>query len=172
MPADIPLDSPPKGRLYAALMEQLPSRHLFDLTMETNTPLDLGACPTGGRRLITVRGGEFIGQRARGRVIGEGASDLLVLRANGSFQQDVRIVLRTHDDALILMTYRGIRHASPEIMERLARGEDVSSDQYYLRTAPFFETAAPAYSWLNDIVAVAHGERRSGGVSYRVFEIL
>ena len=102
----------------------------------------------------------------------QASSDLLLVRADGSFQQDVRLILRTDDGALILITYRGIRHASPEVSARIARGERVTPSDYYLRTAPFFETSAPKYAWLNKIVSVAIGERQSDGVTYEVFEIL
>jgi hypothetical protein len=84
----------------------------------------------------------------------------------------VRLLLRTDDDALILMTYRGVRHASQEVSARLARGEAVAPTDYYLRTAPFFETSSPRYEWLNKIVSVGVGERTADGVEYEVFEIL
>ena len=70
------------------------------------------------------------------------------------------------------MTYRGVRHGPPEVLARMARGESVEPSEYYFRTAPFFETAAPKYAWLNVIVSVGIGERRPDGVLYRVFEIL
>jgi Protein of unknown function (DUF3237) len=35
-----------------------------------------------------------------------------------------------------------------------------------------FETAAPAYAWLNDIVAVGTGHREASGPVYSVFELL
>lgn len=82
------------------------------------------------------------------------------------------MLLRTDDGALILMTYRGVRHASPDINARIARGESVAPSAYYLRTAPFFETSSPRYVWLNKIVSVGIGERRPEGVTYEVFEIL
>jgi hypothetical protein len=91
---------------------------------------------------------------------------------DGSSQQDVRLILRTDDGILILMTYRGVRHASAEISARIARGERVAAPGYYLRTAPFFETSSSKYAWLNKIVSVAVGKRQSDGVSYDVFEIL
>ena len=40
-----------------------------------------------------------------------------------------------------------------QVRERLASGEPVTADEYYLRTAPFFETAAPEYAWLNTIIS-------------------
>lgn len=70
------------------------------------------------------------------------------------------------------MTYRGVRRSSPVVDERLARGEAVDPSEYYLRTTPYFETAAPPHAWLNQIVAVAQGGRRAGGVEYDVFEVL
>jgi Protein of unknown function (DUF3237) len=82
------------------------------------------------------------------------------------------MVLRTDDGTLILMTYRGVRHASAEVNERIARGERVAASDYYLRTAPFFETSSPKYAWLNKIVTIGVGERRPDIVVYEVFEIL
>jgi hypothetical protein len=153
-------------------MSDLKSRRLFTLSINLHPTLELGATPAGQRRVVPVAGGRFEGDRLRGEILAQAGSDLLLTRADGSFQQDVRLVLRTQDDALILMTYRGVRHASPEVSSRLARGEQVPSSEYYLRTAPFFETSAPAYRWLNLIVAIGVGARGSNGVIYEVFEIL
>ena len=152
-------------------MMELRSQHLFDITMRLRTAVALGDCPAGERRVVTIADGEFSGERLRGVVLGDGASDLLVRRADGSLQQDVRLLLRTDDRALILMTYRGIRHSSPDVAARLARGEVVVPYEYYLRTAPFFETSAPRYAWLNCIVAVAVGAREPSAVRYHVFEV-
>ena len=153
-------------------MSELKSKHLFDLTLQLHPIIELGATPAGERRIVTVSGGQFTGERLRGEVLSHAGSDLLLGRTDGSFQQDVRLALRTDDGAVILMTYRGVRHSSPEVNARMARGESVAPSEYYLRTAPFFETAAPKYAWLNVIVSVGIGERRSGEVLYRVFEIL
>jgi len=122
--------------------------------------------------VFTVSGGEFIGDRLRGEVLSQAGSDLLLVRADGSSQQDVRLILRTDDEALILMTYRGVRHASPEVNARIAGGAWVAASDYYLRTAPFFETSSPNYAWLNKIVSIGIGERQPDGVRYDVFEIL
>jgi len=151
---------------------ELKSRHLFTITMKLPPTLELGGTPAGTRRVFTVSGGQFMGERLRGEVLPQGGSDLLLVRADGSSQQDVRLLLRTDDGELILMTYRGVRHASPEVTARIARGEQVAPSDYYLRTAPFFETSSTKYSWLNKIVSVGIGERQPDGVTYEVFEIL
>jgi hypothetical protein len=153
-------------------MPELQSRHLFTITMKLPPTLDLGDTPAGNRRIFTVSGGQFAGERLRGEVLPQASSDLLLLRADRSYQQDVRLILRTVDSALILMTYRGVRHASAEVDARVARGERVAPTDYYLRTAPFFETSSADYAWLNKIVSIGVGEREPDGVKYEVFEIL
>jgi hypothetical protein len=62
--------------------------------------------------------------------------------------------LRTDDRALIYVQNRGVRHGPPEVLAALAKGQAVSPDRYYMRTTPIFESAAPRYGWLNDLVAV------------------
>ena len=42
----------------------------------------------------------------------------------------------------------------------------------YLRNTPNFETASEKYDWLNRIVAVGVGRRRSDHAAYEVFQIL
>jgi hypothetical protein len=140
--------------------------------MKLKPTLELGNTPAGNRRVFTVSGGEFAGDRLRGEVLPQASSDLLLVRGDGSSQHDVRLILRTDDGALILMTYRGVRHASPEINTRIAHGEQVAASDYYLRTAPFFETSSSKYTWLNKIVSVAVGTRLADGVMYEIFEIL
>lgn len=153
-------------------MKELRSLPLFNITMKLPPPLELGETPAGKRRVFTVAGGTFAGDRLRGEVLAEGGSDLLLVRADDSRQQDVRLLLRTDDGALILMTYRGVFHAPAEVNARMARGEVVAPPEYYLRTAPFFETSSPTYAWLNKIVSIAIGERTPDRVTYEVFEIL
>ncbi len=65
-----------------------------------------------------------------------------------------------------------MRHASADVNARIARGEAVAPSDYYLRTAPFFETSSPGYAWLNKVGSIAIGERTPDGVTYEVFEIL
>jgi len=150
----------------------LESRPLFTLRIDLHPGQMVGATPLGDRRVVPFSGGELVGERIRGRVLPFAGADWLLQRRDGALQQDVRLTLETEDGALILMSYRGVRHASPEVSARLARGEDVAADEYYLRTAPFFETADERYAWLNLIVSVAKGRRAGGSVIYDVFEIL
>lgn len=151
---------------------ELRSQLLFTLTITLHPIQEVGVTPLGQRRIVPVSGGTFDGARLRGTVLPLAGADWLLMRSDGVFQQDVRLMLQSDDGALIGMSYRGVRHASGDVSARLARGEHVDPSEYYLRTAPFFETAAPRYAWLNNIVSVGVGERLPDGVIYTVFEIL
>ena len=153
-------------------MPELKSRHLFTMTIQLHPMEDLGTTPAGRRRVFPVSGGSFEGERVRGSILPIIGSDLLLTRPDGSSNQDVRLLLKTDDGALVLMTYRGVRHAPAEVDARLARGERVGASEYYLRTTPFFETSSENYSWFNRIVTVGVGERTPNGVVYEIFEIL
>ena len=97
----------------------------------------------------------------------------MLIRPDGVLEQDVRITLKTDDDALIYVRYVGIRHGSSEVMARLMQGETVDPSEYYFRVAPMFETGVERYAWLNNILAVGVGERRPPNmVRYSIFEIL
>lgn len=153
-------------------MAELQWRPLFTVRIELHPIQEVGQTPVGYRRVFPVSGGSFEGERLRGSILPHAGSDWLVRRADGASQQDVRLTLETDDGALILMSYRGVRHSSPDVAAKLARGEPVEKSEYYLRTVPFFETASTRYAWLNTIVSVGVGERLSTSVAYEVFEVL
>jgi len=62
-----------------------------------------------------------------------------------------------------------VRHGSPEVLARLARGEDVDPSEYTFRTATQIETAAPELDWLNKGVFVGVAGRQPGGVIYEIY---
>jgi hypothetical protein len=150
----------------------LRSRPLFVLDAELDAPQLQAATPYGQRKIVTVRGGRFDGDRLRGRVLPAGGADWALLRADGVLELDVRLTLETDDGACVHMRYGGLRHGPPEVMARLARGEAVDPGEYYFRIVPRFETGDARYAWLNAIVAVGIGERRAAGPRYSVHEIL
>jgi hypothetical protein len=130
------------------------------------------ASPSAAPDLIaSVKGGTFEGPKLQGVVL-PGGGDWLLIRPDGVRELDVRITLRTDDAHLIYMSYRGIFHISPEVLQRILYGEAVDPAAYYLRTTPVFETAAEKYGWLNRTVAVGIGERQPSGLGYEVYAIL
>jgi hypothetical protein len=124
---------------------------------------ELGNTPLGRRRIIAITGGQFSGPRLSGRVLAGGA-DWQLVRGDGVAYLDARYTLETSDGALIYVSNRGYRHGPPEVIERLAHGEDVDPALYYMRATPWFETAAPKYAWLNRTICVASGARRPAAV--------
>lgn len=155
-------------------VEDLTAAPLFDIVVDLNPRLNFGAGPAGQRVLFGAAKGSFEGPRLRGEVLA-GGGDWAVFRADGVMTLDVRLTLRTHDNALILMTYGG-RWATPkdlrDDMANPVKRLEVDPARYYFRTNPLFETGSEQYAWLNNVVCVGKGYLVEGAVAYKVFEIL
>jgi hypothetical protein len=152
-------------------MAEIRTQALFTLALQVAGSQAVGKAPGGDRRVGLVAGGTFEGPRLKGKVL-PGGSDWIIVRPDGCMTLDVRLVLETHDGALIGMTYRGLRHGPSAVMKRVNRGETVDPSEYYFRTLPWFETASEKYEWLNRILTVAIGRREPAGPVYDVFQIL
>jgi Protein of unknown function (DUF3237) len=153
------------------VLQSVRTRPLFVMRLEVKPLQIIGATPATFRRIGVVPGGVFEGERLSGTVL-DGGSDWQGVRTDGSTTLDVRLVLRTADGALIGMSYRGLRHGPADVIARMEKGEAVDPAEYYFRIAPQFETAAPAYDWINRVVAIGTGFRRADGPVYSVFEVL
>jgi hypothetical protein len=145
---------------------------LMTMQVHVTPPQNIGAVPLGTRRVAPISGGVFEGPRLHGTVLPGGSADWLLLRADGVLELDLRVTLRTHDGALISMRSFGLRHGPPDVIAALGRGEPVDPASYYFRTTPRFQTADPAYAFLNRLVAVASGDRRPEGSVYTIHELL
>jgi hypothetical protein len=157
--------------LLPAALREVRTRPLFVMRLDVLPLQQVGATPGVNRRIGVVPSGTFEGERLSGTVL-EGGADWQGMRSDGSITLDVRLVLKTNDGALIAMRYLGLRQGPPEVMARMDRREPVDPSEYYFRTAPLFETAAPQYAWLNNLLAIGLGHRESGGPIYSVFEVL
>ncbi|MDQ0472125.1 DUF3237 domain-containing protein [Labrys wisconsinensis] len=153
------------------VLRQVRTKPLFVMRLDVRRLQVVGATPGAYRRVGVVPGGLFEGERLSGEVL-DGGSDWQAVRSDGSTTLDVRLVLKTTDDALIGMTYRGIRRGPADVIARLEKGEPVDPASYYFRIAPLFETEAPRYAWLNGVIAVGLGHRLAEGPVYSVFEVL
>jgi hypothetical protein len=154
-----------------ATLKQVRTQPLFVMRLDVRKLQIVGGTPGVFRRIGVVPGGSFEGERLSGDVL-DGGSDWQTVRSDGSTTLDVRLVLKTRDDALIGMTYRGLRHGPSDVIARLERGESVDPTDYYFRIAPLFETAATQYNWINNVVAIGIGHRQADGPVYSVFEVL
>jgi hypothetical protein len=152
-------------------LRHVQTRPLFVMRLSVLPLQIVGRTPGAFRRVGVVPGGSFAGERLRGTVL-EGGSDWQSVRDDGVTALDVRLILKTEDDAPIAMTYRGLRHGPADVIARLESGEAVDPANYYFRTNPLFETASAKYDWLNRIVAVGIGHREANGPVYSIFEVL
>jgi Protein of unknown function (DUF3237) len=152
-------------------LREVRSRPLFVMRLDVHPFQIIGAAPGAYRRVGVVPSGAFDGERLSGQVL-EGGADWQNVRSDGSTTLDVRLVLQSSDGALIGMTYRGIRHGASDVIARVEQGDAVDPGDYYFRIAPLFETAAPGYAWLNNVIAIGIGHRGADGATYSIFEVL
>jgi hypothetical protein len=150
-------------------MTALASQFIGTLRITLERSYQIGDTPAGWRRFDAFRGGGLEGPRVKATLVH--GSDSILRRADGSLQPDVRLLLETDDAALILVTYRGVRHGTQDVMDRIARGDPVPAGDYYLRASMFFETGAAQYDWLNRIVAVGVGRREAAAAVYEIHEV-
>jgi len=131
------------------------SRPLMIVRLDTSAVQEIGTTPNGSLTIFPVVGGTFEGDRLRGKVLA-GGGDWVAIRPDGTFELDLRVTLETDDGALIHMTFSGVRD---------------DANQYF-RTVPRFETAAPAYAFLNRLLAIGIGEIGADGPVHAIHEIL
>lgn len=149
---------------------RLEQEHLFDYSIELNShdrPAHVfGRTPYGQRIVGGVRHGEVKGPRINATIL-EGM-DYGLLRDDGFVAPDVRLVLRTDDDALILMTYTAGRLGPWDEVMAARRGESHDPDKISWILTYAFETGAEKYDWLNRTLAIGRGRITPAGFHYRV----
>ncbi len=156
-------------------MTTLDTEFLFHMRCKLAEPIASGATPNGHRMVCIGTSGTIEGPRLKGEILPHSGGDWARVRGDGSGALDVRLSLRTHDGAIILMTYEGRMVATEEdfayALDFWKPDDPEGSDRYYFRTNPLFETGDERYAWLNHVVAVGKGRTGDGGVIYDVFEV-
>jgi hypothetical protein len=143
--------------------------YAFELHATVAAPTELGQVANGRRRIIDITGGTVEGQ-IKGKVR-PGGADWQIVRADGFAELDTRYMLRTDAGELIYIQNAGMRHAPPDITQKLLAGQDVDPALVYFRTVPTFETSAPSLQWLTRGIFVATGERHPSDVVIRVWKV-
>jgi hypothetical protein len=131
---------------------------------------DLGPTPHGRRRIVPSLGGTVKGPRLVADIV-PGGADWQYVRGDGVVELVARYSILTRDGTEIAVTNRGLRRASPEVMERLSRGETVDPALVYCRTVLVFEAPVGPYEWLNASVFVSSAVRLPDKVQIAVFEV-
>jgi len=134
------------------------------LDVEVDAIIDLG----GGRRMVPITGGTVCG--AHPGTILPGGADWQEVLADGSLDIAARYILQLHD-GLVEVDSRGLRHAAPEVLARLDRGEAVGRSDYYFRTAIRLRTSSSHLTYLNNLLLVSVGERRARSVHLDVYRL-
>ena len=132
-------------------------------------PLEVGETARGHRRIVPLTGGTFSGPELSGSLVPAASADWQTILADGTALGDIRYLLRTERGDLLYVRSRSIRHGSPEVLARLARGEDVDPGEYTFRTSTRIETAAPDLDWLNKGIFISVAGRQAAGVIYETY---
>jgi len=142
---------------------------VYRLEATLGAPLELGETVQGHRRIVPLTGGTFTGPEISGALVPGASADWQTILPDGTALGDIRYTLQADGGDLLYVQSRGVRHGSPEVLARLARGEDVDPSEYTFRTATQIETAAPELDWLNKGVFVGVAGRQPGGVIYETY---
>ena len=144
--------------------------HAFSATIDVGKPIELGTIDDGRERFIPILGGTVAGPRLTGRVLAAGG-DWQVVRADGRTELLARYFIEAADGAVIAIENPGMRVASPEVIARLARGEEVPSTLYYSGGSPRVRGAAGPHDWLRRRIFLARGVRRPDSLTIDFFTI-
>jgi len=143
---------------------------LCTIECKVDEVVSLGHAPAGERRFVPLGRGRVSGPVLNGELI-EGGVDWQWRRADGTLEIDAHYALRLADGAVVEVQSVGLRHGPSEVMEALARGDEVPPSAYYFRTAVRLNTGAPAWSHLNRMLVLAVGAREKRRVLLDLYAI-
>jgi len=142
----------------------------FELRAQVGPPTEIGQVTHGRRRIVPILGGTVRGPQLNAKVL-PGGADWQMIQSDGFTELDTRYTLETDKGQLVYVQNAGIRHAAPDVMQKLLAGEIVDPKLVYFRTVPKFETAAPELQWLARSVFVGIGERFPTEVVVRFYRL-
>lgn len=146
-------------------------KHFCDLTIELSSIVEMGEGRGGLRRIIPIIGGQASGPGLTGKVLNIGA-DWQTVYSDGMAELDARYAVESGDGAIVEIRNSGYRHGPAEVIARLAAGEDVDPDSYYMRTQARLETGDARYKQVNHTLFVGTGARRKSAVEICLYAIL
>ncbi len=118
-----------------------------------------GPLPDGSRQGYTpLTTGTISGPRLSGRVLPQSGADFAIVRNDGVIEINSHYILEADDGAFIYISNRGyLVPAAPGT----ARIVDGTPQPDYFRFTPSFRVPAGPHDWLNRIIVIGAGERRS-----------
>lgn len=142
----------------------------FSMRIEVAPPVEQGEIEGARQRFIPITGGTITGPRLQGTVLA-GGGDWQQIHPGGLAVVHAKYHLKAADGTVIAIDNQGVRVASAEVTEKLAKGEDVDPTAYYFRTTPTFEVATGPHAWLRRSTFVARGIRRPDHVVIDVYQV-
>ena len=140
----------------------------FTLTAMLKPPLPIGPGPIGTRMYYEVAGGDIIGDRLRGKLLGGG--EWALIGPDGFLRIDVRLQAETHDGAYLYIQYTGLLELNAAVQNAIASGTGTDYGDQYFFTNPRIETGDERYAWVNTTFFIGEGHSLPGlGVQYRVW---
>lgn len=144
--------------------------HVCTLMVALGPIQTMGPGRAGQRRIIPIIGGTVTGPALSGQILNLGA-DWQTVFAGGMAELDTRYTMQTHDGATIEIINYGYRHGPKEVIEAIARGEDVDPASYYMRTHARLETGDARYDWVNTTLFVGTGARNKSSVQVELYAL-
>jgi len=142
----------------------------FELRAQVGAPAEIGAVTHGRRRIVPILGGTVQGPMLKAKVL-PGGADWQVIQPDGFTELDTRYTIETDKGQLVYVQNAGMRHAPPDVMQKLLAGQPVDPTLVYFRTIPKFETSAPELQWLTRAVFIGLGERYPTEVVVRFWRV-
>lgn len=145
---------------------------VYEASGDLEPPRQIGPTYDGTRRIIPIVGGGRVeGPLIQGRLVGNSA-DWQVTRPDGVTVADALYAIETDDGVLIQIRNKGLRRGPPDVMVRLAAGEEVDPAEYYFRTVPEFIAPVGKYEWMNQSIFLCSGARYPQGIKLWVWRVL
>jgi hypothetical protein len=140
----------------------------FSVAATLEPPVPIGEGPIGTRMVFGVTGGEIVGDRLRGKLLGGG--EWALIGPDGFLRVDVRLQAETHDGAHLYIQYVGLLEMNEAVQAAMASGSGTEFGDQYFFTNPRIETGDERYAWLNTTFFIGEGRLLPGlGVEYRVW---
>ncbi|NBC36043.1 DUF3237 family protein [Novosphingobium sp. FSY-8] len=164
--AATPAPSPAPVSAAVPLLPNAPPptlEYAFSVQATLAPPVEAGNLDGGRRRFIQVTGGAAYGPMLSGTVLG-GGGDWQTIRPGGLTDVEAHYFIKAADGTVIEVTNVGVRVASAEVTDKIARGEAVDPSAYYFRTTTRFGVVDGPLGWMRRAVFVARGIRKPDSV--------
>jgi hypothetical protein len=131
--------------------------HVLTYRFSIRGPLDsTEGSPHGTRQYWEMTAGTLSGEGLKASIAMPGG-DWYLASPDGFGRPDVRVQLRTDDEALILMRYTGLVEQTEAFVSAAGNDNATDWDEQYMRFAVSFDVGAERYRWLNESLFVARG---------------